>query len=216
MSSTPEVLEEAKSQDGSNDGSEVESEVSATSVDSQPPVESVDEGSQEKKNIKTVPPPLSELQPSGVIAAVVSEGAADETTDTDTDEDDDDMYQKLEADINSSLLSEKHPGVTQSSYSEILTLTKVIRNDKGEIIDDLHKTYPFVTKYERAKIIGVRTKQLNHGADPFIEVPPDMIDGYSIALKEMEAKKLPFIISRPLPNGASEYWRLSDLEMVHF
>ena len=114
------------------------------------------------------------------------------------------------------MLKEKHPGITQSSYAEILTLTKVIRNDKGEIIDDLHKTYPFVTKYERAKIIGVRTKQLNHGADPFIEVPPDMIDGYSIALKEMEAKKLPFIISRPLPNGASEYWRLSDLEMVHF
>jgi DNA-directed RNA polymerase I, II, and III subunit RPABC2 len=214
MSSTPEVLEEAKSQDGSSDGSEVESEVSATSVDSKPAVESVDEVSQEKKNIKEASP-LPELSPSGVIAAVVSEDGG-EATDTDTDEDDDDMYQKLEADINSSLLSEKHPGITQSSYSEILTLTKVIRNDKGEIIDDLHKTYPFVTKYERAKIIGVRTKQLNHGADPFIEVPPDMIDGYSIALKEMEAKKLPFIISRPLPNGASEYWRLSDLEMVHF
>jgi DNA-directed RNA polymerase subunit K/omega len=41
-----------------------------------------------------------------------------------------------------------------------------------------------------------------------------VIDGYLIALKEMEEKKLPFIIRRPLSNGASEYWKLSDLEFL--
>jgi len=146
----------------------------------------------------------------------LEEGNTDEEDNTDTDSDDEDLYQKLELGVNSTTLLEKHPGVTQSSYAEILTLTKVVRNDKGEIIDDLHRTYPFVTKYEQAKIIGVRTKQLNNGADPLVEVSPDIIDGYNIALKEFEAKKLPFIISRPLPNGASEYWRLADLEMVHY
>ena len=144
----------------------------------------------------------TDLQASEVIAAAESE--------------DEDNYQKLENDINSSLLKEKHPGITQSSYAEILTLTKVIRNDKGEVIDDLHRTYPFVTKYEKAKIIGVRTKQLNNGADPFIDISPNMIDGYNIALEEFAQKKLPFIISRPLPNGGREYWKLSDLEMVHY
>jgi DNA-directed RNA polymerase I, II, and III subunit RPABC2 len=41
-----------------------------------------------------------------------------------------------------------------------------------------------------------------------------MIDGYLIALKEFEEKKIPFIIRRPLPDGTSEYWRLSDLEII--
>ena len=156
------------------------------------------------------------LPASGLPLENLEEGGTDAEGDTDTDSDDEDLYQKLEMGVDSTTLLEKHPGVTQSSYAEILTLTKVVRNDKGEIIDELHRTYPFVSKYERAKIIGVRTKQLNNGADPLVEVPPDIIDGYNIALMEFEAKKLPFIISRPLPNGASEYWRLADLEMVHY
>ena len=41
-----------------------------------------------------------------------------------------------------------------------------------------------------------------------------MIDGYLIALKELEQKKIPFIIQRPLPNGGCEYWRLTDLEII--
>jgi DNA-directed RNA polymerase subunit K/omega len=45
-----------------------------------------------------------------------------------------------------------------------------------------------------------------------IEVEPTLIDGYLIALKELEQKRIPFIIQRPLPNGTSEYWRVSDLE----
>ena len=244
MSSTPEVSEESKSEDGSIvDASEVSSvgdtdeissltgsEISTSSTAATPqPSIVADDGDvedpfelptdeddvvYERENIK-VPSPEgspSDIPPSEVIAAVVSEDEGGEDTDTD----DEDIYQKLEGDISSTLLIEKHPGITQSSYPEILTLTKVIRNDKGEVVDDLHKTFPFVTKYERAKIIGVRTKQLNHGADSFIDVPPDMIDGYSIALKEMEAKKLPYIVARPLPNGGSEYWRLSDLEIIHY
>ncbi len=37
-----------------------------------------------------------------------------------------------------------------------------------------------------------------------------------IVLKKFEAKKIPFIIRRPLPNGNSEYWRLIDLEIIAF
>ena len=35
-----------------------------------------------------------------------------------------------------------------------------------------------------------------------------------IAVKELEQKKTPFIIRRPLPNGGSEYWRVQDLEIL--
>ena len=37
--------------------------------------------------------------------------------DSDSDADDEDFYQKLDNDINSTMLIDKHPGVTQSSYA---------------------------------------------------------------------------------------------------
>ena len=93
-------------------------------------------------------------------------------------------------------------------------LSKVIRNKDGEIVDPLHTTLPFITRYEKARIIGERTKQLNAGANPFVQVEPSVIDGYLIALKEFDEKKIPFIIKRPLPNGSCEYWKMSDLEVL--
>ena len=100
------------------------------------------------------------------------------------------------------------------NYEEIKNLSRVVRNDEGEIIDPLHKTLPFITKYEKARIIGERTKQINSGAEPLVDVEPSVIDGYLIALKEFEEKKTPFILKRPLPNGGCEYWRMSDLEIL--
>ena len=47
-----------------------------------------------------------------------------------------------------------------------------------------------------------------------IALKDNMIDSYLIALKEYEAKKIPFIVRRPLPSGACEYWRLRDLEFL--
>jgi DNA-directed RNA polymerase I, II, and III subunit RPABC2 len=71
-----------------------------------------------------------------------------------------------------------------------------------------------LTKYEKTRILGERAKQINGGAKPFIEVKPEIIDGYLIALAELEQKKIPFIIRRPLNNGGSEYWKLNDLEII--
>lgn len=139
--------------------------------------------------------------------------------DDDEDEDDEDLdesLKKLEKDIDNDIILKHHPEIIQNNYDEILALCKIIRNDKGVIVDELHKTYPFITKYEYARVIGMRAKQLNNGADPFVKVDRGMIDGYTIALKEMEEKKIPFIIARPLPNGGREYWKLQDLELIHF
>ena len=93
-------------------------------------------------------------------------------------------------------------------------MTTVVRNEDGIIIDPLHKTLPFITRYEKARIIGERAKQLNSGASPMIDVEPSVLDGYLIALKEFEEKQIPFIVKRPLPNGGCEYWKLSDLEIL--
>ena len=48
-----------------------------------------------------------------------------------------------------------------------------------------------------------------------VAVPEGVIDGYLIALKELEEKKIPFIIRRLLPNRGSEYWHLEDLQIIN-
>ena len=134
--------------------------------------------------------------------------------DYEDDEPDENYLQKLDQDIRHNIVSDFHPELTSHSMEEVEAACLVIRDERGIIIDPLHKTVPFVTRYERARVIGERAKQINSGAKPFIEIEPNMIDGYLIASREFEEKKIPFIIRRPLPNGLSEYWRLSDLEIV--
>lgn len=81
----------------------------------------------------------------------------------------------------------------------------------GDKVDTNHKTYPFLTQYERTKIIGMRANQISKGSVPFIAVPKYVTDVREIARLELDQKRLPYIIKRPLPNGTYEYWRLADL-----
>jgi DNA-directed RNA polymerase I, II, and III subunit RPABC2 len=134
---------------------------------------------------------------------------------SDYESDDDENYlQKITSDYKKKIADSHHPESNIHNHEEIDTLAKVVRNSQGTIIDPLHQTLPFMTKYEKARILGERAKQINAGAKPFIEIGPDIIDGYEIALRELDAKRIPFILKRPLPNGGVEYWKLIDLEML--
>lgn len=135
-------------------------------------------------------------------------------SDEDSDSDDENYLQKFQENINENIIEGFHPELKSHNYEEINNLSKVTRNQDGEIIDPLHRTLPFITKYEKARVIGERSKQINAGAKPMIPVEPNIIDGYLIALKEFQEKRTPFIIKRPLPNGGCEYWKLSDLEVL--
>ena len=139
-----------------------------------------------------------------------------EDTESDSDEEvESEMLRKLEKEAYSDILLAYHPSLKQNNYNEILAMCKIVRDTTGVITDELHKTIPWLTKYERARVLGLRAKQLNHGADAFIEIPPGMINGSKIALEELNQKKVPFIIRRPIPNGGTEYWRLGDLELLN-
>jgi hypothetical protein len=139
----------------------------------------------------------------------------------DSDEEDDDAYQnaylqKFNAEINKNYILDFHPECAIHNYDEISLLTKVIRDKENNIIDDLHKSIPFLTKYERTRVIGQRAKQINSGAKAFIKVPENVIDGYLVAELELMQKRIPFIIRRPTPGGGCEYWNLKDLEIISF
>jgi DNA-directed RNA polymerase subunit K/omega len=134
--------------------------------------------------------------------------------DEDDNEEDDNYLQKFDDYNKEKIIEDFHPELKTQNYDEIDILSKIVRDENGVIIDPLHKTLPFITRYEKARILGERTKQINSGAKPIIEVDSNIIDGYLIALKEYEQKKIPFIIKRPLPNGGCEYWRFEDLELL--
>lgn len=80
--------------------------------------------------------------------------------------------------------------------------------------DSKHVSQPFLTLYERTKILGTRANQLAQGALPFVHVPPHVTTPLEIAKMELEQRRLPFIVKRPMPDGTFEYWRLSDLMIL--
>jgi len=71
-------------------------------------------------------------------------------------------------------------------------------------------TTPYLTKYERARILGTRALQISMNAP--ILVPLDgETDALQIAIKELAARKIPLIIRRYLPDGSFEDWSVSEL-----
>lgn len=123
-----------------------------------------------------------------------------------------DYYNQFED--NKEYIKVYHPEELHLSFEEIHNLSLVTRNEKGIIIDDNHKTYPVLSKYEKAKLIGIRVNQLNCGANAFVPEKNLNIDKVLIVEEELKQKKLPFIIKRPIPNGKFEYWNVNDLEIL--
>lgn len=135
----------------------------------------------------------------------------------DEDEDYDDSYlQKFDSEVTKNYINDFHPECFIQNYDEVSKLTNVVRDSFNIIIDPLHRTIPFLTKYEKARVLGQRAKQIEMGAKPFISVPENVIDGYIIAELELQQKRIPFIIRRPIPGGAFEYWNIRDLEVISF
>ena len=145
----------------------------------------------------------------------------DDSTDiaagNDSDSDEEESYlQKFNAEVNKNYIVEFHPECMINNYDEISAMTNVIRDNNNNVIDDLHRTIPYLTKYEKARVLGQRAKQINSGAKVFVKVPDNVIDGYLIAEIELAQKRVPFIIRRPISGGGCEYWNLKDLEIIGF
>eukprot|EP00457_Paulinella_chromatophora_P010356 gb/GEZN01010456.1/.p1 GENE.gb/GEZN01010456.1/~~gb/GEZN01010456.1/.p1 ORF type:complete len:282 (+),score=70.46 gb/GEZN01010456.1/:71-916(+) len=74
-----------------------------------------------------------------------------------------------------------------------------------------HVTTPYMTKYEKARILGTRALQISMGAPILVELNKGEIDPLEIALKELKQKKMPIVVRRFLPDGSYEDWQASDL-----
>lgn len=75
---------------------------------------------------------------------------------------------------------------------------------------DKNTSRNILTRFEIAKLVGVRSEQLARGAKPTVDIL-NLKNVRDIAIKELKEKKIPFVIARPLPNGKKEYWRIEDV-----
>lgn len=121
--------------------------------------------------------------------------------------------QKIDDELKNNYIENFHSECLNISKDELDKLTKVTRDNDNNIIDEFHKTINIMTKYEKTRILGIRTKQLNNLNIPYVSIDEGLNNNYLIALKELNEKRLPFIIKRPMPNNKFEYWKLQDLEI---
>merc|ERR1711976_218927 len=71
-------------------------------------------------------------------------------------------------------------------------------------------TTPYMTKYERARVLGTRALQIAMCAPVMVELEGET-DPLQIAMKELKARKIPIIIRRYLPDGSYEDWSIDEL-----
>lgn len=80
--------------------------------------------------------------------------------------------------------------------------------------NDKRITRPVLTKYERVRVLGERTKQLSLNAKPMVK-GAEKLNPKEIAKLELKMGVLPMIIIRPLPTGQKERWKVSELKIVN-
>ena len=71
-------------------------------------------------------------------------------------------------------------------------------------------TTPYMTKYEKAKLVGIRATQISEGADIMVDLHGET-DPLMIAIKELKQRKCPLIIRRRFPDGSYEDWTTNEL-----
>jgi DNA-directed RNA polymerases I, II, and III subunit RPABC2 len=71
-------------------------------------------------------------------------------------------------------------------------------------------TTRYMTKYERARVLGTRALQISMNAPVMVDIAGET-DPLKIAMKELRERKIPMIIRRYLPDGHYEDWGLDEL-----
>ncbi|KAJ5573450.1 DNA-directed RNA polymerase I II and III subunit [Penicillium hispanicum] len=89
--------------------------------------------------------------------------------------------------------------------------SKVMEQSREKkVSNDQRTTTPYLTKYERARVLGTRALQISMNAPVLVDLEGET-DPLQIALKELNQKKIPLIVRRYLPDGWYEDWTCEEL-----
>jgi DNA-directed RNA polymerase I, II, and III subunit RPABC2 len=111
-------------------------------------------------------------------------------------------------------LNTHHPECRLDYIDDVLHNLALTSYPPNLEVESNHKSVPYLTLFEKTKLIGFRANQIAQGARALIQVPNHITDVLEIARLELEQKRLPYILKRPMPDGTFEYIRLADLIII--
>ena len=179
-----------------SDSEEIEETVSAITVVEPPETEEIDELDEE--------PDEEEIETESE-ASEEAEVEVEAEAEAEVEADDECLYRKakvknLDKDDDNEELEEVYD-------DDNLNFNEIVKPDE-------RITKPFMTIFERVRLLGDRAKQLSLGAKPMIKGLETM-NPKEIAKLELEKGVLPLIIERTLPNGRKERWYVNELQIIN-
>ncbi|GAX81187.1 hypothetical protein CEUSTIGMA_g8620.t1 [Chlamydomonas eustigma] len=88
---------------------------------------------------------------------------------------------------------------------------EILEGQEAMVLSDRPRiTTRYMTKYEKARVLGTRALQISMNAPVMVQLSGET-DPLDIAMKELREKKIPFTIRRYLPDGSFEDWRTDEL-----
>ncbi|QSL64536.1 hypothetical protein MERGE_001837 [Pneumocystis wakefieldiae] len=94
--------------------------------------------------------------------------------------------------------------MVDSNYSK--TRFSASRGKGKAVLPENRVTTPYMTKYEKARILGTRSLQISMNAPVLVDLEGET-DPLQIAMKELSQKKIPLLVRRYLPDGSYEDWK---------
>lgn len=100
---------------------------------------------------------------------------------------------------------------TKHIESELETKSDVMPFEKDMIVmnEKKRRTTPYITKYEKTRVLSMRAQQLENGAPSTVHHNFD--NTRAIIKKEWDEKAIPLIVRRYFPNGEHEDCPVHDL-----
>jgi DNA-directed RNA polymerase I, II, and III subunit RPABC2 len=94
----------------------------------------------------------------------------------------------------------------------------VFRNEVVEGMKQPRTTREYFTKYEYTALLAMRAEQIAQGAKPLVSLEglktSDPMFVWNVAKREIEQRKLPFLVRRQMPNGTAEFWSAQEMEVM--
>lgn len=130
---------------------------------------------------------------------------ADEYEDNDFDDD----YQEVDEPEEMDDLGNEEEGAEGDTEN-----IEILPSDQGEGQKSTKRvTTPYLTKYERARVLGTRALQIAMCAPVMVELEGET-DPLLIAMKELKQRKIPIIIRRYMPDQSYEDWGIDELIII--
>lgn len=153
------------------------------------------------------PPHTCRIKDRSLIRKTMSDNEADALYDNLMDEEEEDLLEEEAAQEE----EEEQEGLPDRDEKEPIAILPHDAADSTKA-NKVKITTRFLTKYERARILGTRALQISMNA-PIMVKPGTETDPLKIAMMELRARKIPIIIRRYLPDGSHEDWRIEELEI---